>query len=196
VASSTASVTGNKRYASPDETLTSMGDYWWQATYGGDDSNNSASTPCADGAVTATTASPELTSETPLGLPAVVGGPVGDQVTLEDGYSPGGTLTFDIYDSDDCTGTTVFTQQSTVDGDQNCGVSFVNLTEAGSYWWEVTYSGDANNEPASTPCTDDAFTLAQASPELSSETPSPTQAVVASSFGDTVTLADGYRQRE
>jgi hypothetical protein len=99
-------------------------------------------------------------------------------------------ITFDIYESDDCTGTAVFSQQSTVDGDSSYEAS-ETVTAAGSFWWQVTYGGDANNEPASTPCTDGAITVTKADVELS-ETRSPVSGVVGDTFSDQVTLEGGY----
>ncbi len=192
--SDTVTVSGNSKYTSPADTVTTAGDYWWQASYSGDASNQApAATPCRDGAVSVTKAAPTLEAETPTPASATVGTSVADGVTLASGYDPSGTITFDLYRTDTCTGTPVYSSTATVTGDGIYSAVPETLTVVGSYYWQASYSGDGDNTPpAATPCASGKLTVAQAAPTLSSETPAPGSAVVGSSFADAVTLASGY----
>src|SRR5205085_2797146 len=123
--------------------------------------NQASSGTCGDSGETSTV------GKQPTGIgTAATSGTVGDAVhdvaTLSGATAnAGGTITFNLYgpsDTPDCCGDPVFT--STVDvngnGDYNSG-DFTPST-AGKYYWIASYSGDANNQPSSGSCGDEAET--------------------------------------
>jgi len=141
---------------------TSAGTYYWSAAYTGD-SNNKASTeqcgsPDEDTTVlravttTTTTSSQYKDGQTvPQQLPGVT---VGDTATvrgLNTGATAGGTVTFALYPSSNgvCAvnpvNTTAVTLKDNKDGTGTASVTGVAVTDAGTYYWVATYSGDTNN---------------------------------------------------
>lgn len=88
---------------------------------------------------------------TPSGsVPA--GGSVSDSALLSGGASPTGSVTFTLFAPGDTTcSTPIATQTAPLSGNM---ASSGNVTAgaAGTYNWVATYSGDANNSPATSPC--------------------------------------------
>jgi hypothetical protein len=153
---STVAVTaGNGDYASQPFTPTAAGTYRWVAEYSGDENNKGAGpTACEDAAesVVVSKAHPALRTLTrpTIRLP----GTVRDIAALSAGSEPTGTITFRLFGPDDatCSGAPVFTAQRTVTGNGFYGSGRFAPTQAGTYRWIATYSGDANNDPAATVC--------------------------------------------
>ncbi len=119
------------------------------------------STKCGDTGetLTASKAAPTLTTQatTPVGI----GGAATDTATLASAYQPGGTITFRLYGPSataSCSGTPVFTSTVPVSNAQATSAVFHPLV-AGSYYWVASYSGDMNNQAASTRCGDGGETL-------------------------------------
>jgi hypothetical protein len=76
-----------------------------------------------------------------------IGGTVSDSAVLVGGRVPGGSLTFQLFGPDD-TGcaTPIKTSSVTVNGTYTSPTA--TPTAIGTYNWRVSYSGDANNNPA------------------------------------------------
>jgi hypothetical protein len=87
------------------------------------------------------------TQASPGGL---LGTPVRDVATLAGGLGPTGTVTFALFSDDTCT-TQVFTSTNPVTG-ATATSDWFTPAAAGTYWWTAVYSGDAGNEPATSPC--------------------------------------------
>ncbi len=69
------------------------------------------------------------------------------------GVSPTGTITFRLYGPGDTScSSPVFTTTTTVSGTGSDDSSAYATRSAGTYNWIAAYSGDANNNPVSTPC--------------------------------------------
>jgi hypothetical protein len=95
-------------------------------------------------------AGPAITT-TPSGS-VPVGGNISDSATIIGGASPTGTVKFDLYGPGDATCTTpIATRTGTVTGGAAASGN-VTATTAGTYNWVATYSGDAANSPAVSPC--------------------------------------------
>ena len=112
--------------------------------------------------------------------------------TLFGGAEPlTGTLRFDLFGPDNtiCSGSPVFTSTKTVSGNGDYVADAFMTTSPGTYRFKVTYSGDANNAPVSSSCTDPAETVVvtkrnpvitgQASPRIT----------LGGTISDTVTLS-------
>src|SRR5947207_2031154 len=152
---------GNARYSpqtgfTPDVTPSGpdlTGTYQWNATYSGD-ANNYATKETADptAQVTVYTHMPTL-STTPDRTSVTLGPPVTlhDAAFLQGGFNPRGSITFTLVGPD---GTTVVdTEMVLVNGNglysTPTGFTPMGPYGAGTYQWNATYSGDANNNAAS-----------------------------------------------
>ncbi len=155
----TKTVTSNGNYTSADFTPTQAGTYRWIATYSGDDNNNAVSGACNDANESAT-----ITKATPtLSTNASAGGPAGttqirDTATLSGLVNPSGTrtITFKAYGPNDatCSDAPAFTDTKSVATDGTYTSADFTPTQAGTYRWIATYSGDANNTSPTTTCGD------------------------------------------
>jgi hypothetical protein len=143
-------VNGNGNYVSGSFTPSAPGTYLWTAVYSGDNLNNPATSPCnaTNESVVVNRAQPAMST-----LPNVL---PNDTATL-DGFNPTGTITFDLYLNADCTGAAAGSFPVTVNGDgtyasTNTTIKVVSPADT-VVSWIVTYSGDANNAPATSGCT-------------------------------------------
>jgi hypothetical protein len=132
------------------------GDYYWQAVYSGDANNNPATSVCTSEHLVVTKKSPAI-STAPNLIP-------NDDATISGALAPTGTITFKLFAPADatCAGAGAYSQTVTVNGNgtySTSNTSFVAST-LGTWRWQVTYSGDANNNPATSACGVERFTLA------------------------------------
>jgi hypothetical protein len=99
-------------------------------------------------------ASPTLSTTASAGV--VLGGSVNDTATLSGGSTPTGQITFSLYDRNDqsCSGPPIFTDTKAVSGNGDYQSAGFTPTGIGTYRWTASYSGDADNNPASTACND------------------------------------------
>ena len=150
----TATVSGNGDYTSDPYTTTAAGTIYWIASYGGDANNQAVSGACKDAGETSVVGKKQPTITT-LATPSVtVGETITDTATLSGGFNPTGTITFKAYSNDTCTAE-VFSDQETVDAGNGGYTSDAYTTTAtGTIYWIASYSGDANNLPASGACKD------------------------------------------
>ena len=177
------------------------GTYEWTASYSGDGNNNAVSGPKGDEPVIATT---QITFLTTSAIPSSVtldsteSATLKDSGTLTGGFNPTASLTFTLYAPD---GTTVVdTETVTVSGNgtYSTPTGYTLPTTglvAGTYQWVVSYSGDPNNDPASTTKGDEPVAVAPASPTIST-TPNTTDITLDGSgsptLKDSATLAGAY----
>ena len=105
-------------------------------------------------------ASPAITAEATVS--ANVGGTISDIAILSAGNAPTGAITFGLFSPTDstCSAAAVFTSIKTVTGNGTYPSDPYLATLAGSYRWIASYSGDANNNPATTACNDAGETSA------------------------------------
>jgi uncharacterized repeat protein (TIGR01451 family) len=155
-------------------TVTTVGTYLWIASYSGDANNNPVAGECGDEGETTIIEqfAPTITTvlhadgvEPAPTITVLFGTAVQDQAILAD-FSPtaGGTITFTVYTDDECTdvfadaGTKAVTMGTAPWSDP------VTFDVPGTYYWQAEYSGDANNAPAISECTDEVLTVT--SPDL------------------------------
>ena len=179
---STASTTGG--YAT-----TKTGTFRWTASWPGDANNQAASSGCTAEQVTIGPASPTL-GTTPSPSSGPVGSTLNDSASLTGGYSPTGQITFKLYPPSDtqCTGTAAYTQAVTVSGGTATTSPGFAANIAGTWRWTASYSGDANNNQASSGCQAEQVTLSPASPSMTT-TPS---LVLSAVNNDSATLSGGF----
>jgi hypothetical protein len=144
--------------------LTLAGTYYWQVSYSGDANNLAYTTPCGpSGQVETVTPAQQRTSltaqlsggghtGTAISVPA--GTPVTDSATLSgvNFAAATGSVTYTVYTNSACT-TAVFAtaEQITTRGTPPASAS-VSLSTPGTYYWQASYSGDANNAAAKSAC--------------------------------------------
>ncbi len=154
VDSETVSVSGSGTYATPTgytlpTTGTVTGTYQWNVTYNGDTNNNLASeTNNAAEQVVVSSASPTV-SATPNPTTVTLGTTAAnlkDSVVLSAGYFPTGTVTFKLFQ-----GSTLLDAETVAVNGNGTYATPVGYTlpttgtVTGTYQWNVTYNGNANN---------------------------------------------------
>ena len=188
-------MTGNGEYTTANTTpANAAGTWYWTASYNGDSNNNGATSGCGAETVQVAKASPTLTT-TPS-----PGGTVGtvvlnDTGTVGGGFQPGGTVTFSLYSNSACTGTPFYTTAPPIAVTGNGDDTTANTTPAnaaGTWYWTASYSGDPNNNPASSACGAETVVVAKASPTLST-TPSPGGTAGSVVLNDTGTVGGGFQ---
>ncbi len=157
-------VSGAGEYTTANTTpADAAGTWYWTASFSGDANNNPASSECGVETVAVAKSSPTLATSPSAGGTAgsVV---LNDTGTVGGGFQPGGSITFSLYGPGDtsCSGTPVYTTSPpiTVSGDgqytsANTGVANV----PGTWNWTVTYSGDGNNNGATSACGSESVTV-------------------------------------
>ncbi len=197
-------LTGDGTYTTPvGYTLPTSGavtgTYQWVVSYSGDANNRPAASAKGDEPVGVQAAGPVLSTATNPAQVAVGASPFNDSATLTGGYHPGGTLTFTLYASD---GTTLlYTDHVSVTGNgvysttsgDNPGGYVPSAT--GTYQWVVSYSGDGNNNPATSGLGDEQV-LATASPSFLTTSQAPSSVTLSGAgvptLKDSATLDGGY----
>ena len=95
------------------------------------------------GTITVTAATPTIaTAQQPA--TATVGSSIGDEATVTGGDNPTGTVTFDLYNNPNGTGTPLFTDTEPLSGGAATSAGYT-ATATGTVYWVATYSGDSNN---------------------------------------------------
>lgn len=124
----------------------------------------------------------------------VIGGSFHDVATLAGGNNPTGTITFELFGPDDadCTGTPVFTDTATVNGNGQYASDAYTPTAVGTYRWIAAYGGDAGNSAVSGECNDagENVVVRKAQPAIETMV-SAASGTIGASFTDTATLSGG-----
>ena len=169
---------------------TLVGTYQWDATYSGDANNNGVndiSNPAEQ--VTVNKDTPTF-STTPNVTAVTLGQPLFDIAHLELGFNPTGTITFTL----ELGGTTVDAKHVMVNQGNGTYLTPTGFTPTvvGTYQWDATYSGDANNngvndigDPA------EQVTVICFMPSTLISTPDGDQPVEMFKPGDLVTTSEG-----
>jgi hypothetical protein len=159
---STETVNGNGNYTSDPFTPGAPGTYRWIASYSGDALNNPATTACNDAneTVVVNKAKPgivTLVSDDSI----TIGSSVTDTATLSGGVNPTGTITFTVFGPDNatCSGAGTVVSTETVTGNGPYTSDPFTPGAPGTYRWIASYSGDGNNEAATTACNDPGETV-------------------------------------
>jgi hypothetical protein len=138
---------------SPGFTSNASGVWHWTAVYAGDTNNNPATSTCASEPVTVTKVTPTITTTLSTTTAVLTGTAVHDSATLSGATSsPSGTATYTVYTNNTCSagaqsaGTKTVTAGVVPDSDP------ITFNTAGTFYWQVVYSGDANNAAATSTC--------------------------------------------
>lgn len=154
IATRTGSVSAGGTATSGTIAAGGVGTYRWVAAYSGDDSNNPVTSACGDEQVVIVKATPGITTKPSGSVPA--GGVVSDTATVTGGFHPTGTVTFKLFAPGDTScATAIATRTDTLSGSGTAASGGVTIGAAGTYRWTATYSGDANNNAVTSPCSDE-----------------------------------------
>ncbi|WP_329385297.1 hypothetical protein OG625_25225 [Streptomyces sp. NBC_01351] len=169
-------VNGPGQYTtSPGYTTTAAGTYYWRAFYTGDPNNQAASTPCQDADETTVVRRTEPSISTQLlnaqGNPistATIGDFVHDSASLSGATTTaGGTVTYAYYTDAACSLNRVQVGSPvTVTNGVVPNSAAAQFNQVGTFYWQATYSGDANNMPAMSACTSEPLTVGKAPANL------------------------------
>ena len=153
-----AKVEGASVPASSSVKLEEVGTYFWQAEYSGDENNPPATTPCGVGAAI-------VTSPASLTVTLSGGGEEGAEIEVEEGTAVSaqtslsgaeaaaaeGTASYTVYENETCTEIADIAGVAEVEAGAPEPSGEVVLAP-GTYYWQVEYSGDGVNAPASSTC--------------------------------------------
>jgi hypothetical protein len=154
-------------------TATATGTDYWVAAYNGNTNNKAVSSPATSEPVTITQVTPTInTSQQPAS--AAVGSSIADKATVSGGYSPTGTVTFDLYNNSAGTGTPLFANTETISGGTATSTGYTAAV-AGTDYWVATYNGDTNNKAVSSPATSEPVIITPASPSITTAPGGPVQ---------------------
>ncbi|MEA2715954.1 MAG: hypothetical protein QOI99_271 [Actinomycetota bacterium] len=123
-----------------------------------------------------------------------VGFEIFDNANLTGGTNPTGMITFSLFAPGDTTcSTPIFTPSTpVVPGTTSYNSAHFTTTQAGTYQWTASYSGDANNTAASTACNDlaEQVVVTKANTVLTTTASAPI--ALGGTISDTAHLAGGF----
>jgi hypothetical protein len=198
VYSDTVTVFGNGTYSTAMGTNpggylpTTFGHYQWIAVYSGDSLNNGSQTAFGDEAETATPGTPATPAiNTQQHPPSTqVGSSIADSATVTGGFDPSGTVTFNLYNNPNGTGTPLFTDTEPLVGGTATSAGYT-ATATGTDYWVATYNGDSYNNPVTSGPASEPVTITPATPSINTQQ-QPPSATVGSSIADRATVAGGF----
>ena len=165
--STVKSVSGPATYTSDPVVVSEAGYYVWLASYSGDANNEASIHGCGDAKEVTLVDKADTTIITQVPSTTAQLDPTAtltDTATLSGGTldpAASGTITFTLYgpfasapDKDSCTeGKAIDTRTATVTGNGSYSpATGITVNETGFYTWVASYSGDANNKPATHDC--------------------------------------------
>ena len=166
--SSTVALGQNGTATSGDYTVTEQGTFHWVAAYSGDANNDPATGACGDQGETTIVNqfSPDITTALHSGdlsgakITVLFGSSATDQAVLTGASATaGGTVTYTVYSDANCTVKFADAGAKTVTNGIVPPSNAVVFPDAGTYYWQASYGGDAANAPALSVCTDEVLTV-------------------------------------
>ncbi|TMK50444.1 MAG: hypothetical protein E6G66_07500 [Actinobacteria bacterium] len=146
--------------------------------------------PCAalDSATTTwVNANPSISTTATNPVPAE--GIASDSATVSGGWNPGGSVTFQLFAPGDTTCQTPIASQDGTLAGGSASSGRVTVGGPGTYNWVANYNGDPNNNPVSSGCGAEPFTVPKITPNIST-TPSGT-VPAGGNVSDTATVSGG-----
>jgi hypothetical protein len=139
---------GNADYTSGNYTTTTVGNFFWKASYSGDNNNSAISGVCGeDGETSVVGKSPSTLNTEQSFYPNDTA-----TVTATDGGPPSGDVTFSLFNNSDCTGTPLYGPVSDdldANGEASTNNTSFAVSSSGTLYWKVEYEGDNSHNPVS-----------------------------------------------
>jgi len=150
------------------------GTYHWKASFPGDAYNSSYVSGCGDANETVTVGMASPTIATTLSkAKGSIGDAIHDGATLTGATSnAGGQVTYTVYTNTTCTAGAQNAGTKTVSGGSVPNSDAITFNNAGTWYWKVVYSGDANNNGATSTCTSETLVIDPSASPSSSASPS------------------------
>ena len=150
------------------------GTYHWKASFPGDAYNSSYVSGCGDANETVTVDKASPTIATTLSkAKGSIGDAIHDGATLTGATSnAGGQVTYTVYTNTTCTAGAQNAGTKTVSGGSVPNSDAITFNNAGTWYWKVVYSGDANNNGATSTCTSETLVIDPSASPSSSASPS------------------------
>jgi hypothetical protein len=184
-------VSGDNNYNTPGVSVSlGAGTYHWVVSLTAD-ANNNAPADVTDESFSVGKATPSISTTVSSGS-VTVGASIFDKATVTGGYSPTGTVTFQLY-SDPTETNLVWTDPTAEPLNANGVATSASYTTAaaGDLYWVATYNGDANNKCVSSGASDEHVVVNKATPGITT-TVSSSSVTVGDSISDKATLSGGY----
>src|SRR5207302_443400 len=144
----------NATYETPKgTTISSVGSYYWFASYSGDHNNSATHSGCADDRreLARTPPTSETTQQPATGTVSAI---FKDKATISGLFgSPEGTIPFNLYANPQPQSTPLFpyTRSSDLNATYETPKG-TTISSVGSYYWFASYSGDHNNSATHSGC--------------------------------------------
>ena len=116
----------------------------------------------------------------------------GDSATLAGGFTPGGTITFNVFGPGDSScATSLSSSTATANGNGTYTSGTFTPSSPGTYLWVASYGGDSDNNGATASCgaTGESVVVAKATTSISTQASAGVP--VGGSVSDTATLGGG-----
>jgi hypothetical protein len=168
----TKTVTNGVVPNSDNWTPNAAGNFWFQATYSGDANNTGpVSSACTSEPITVLPNTPTINTQLVPAGPVNVGTSVHDTATLVGATAnAGGTVSYAVYSNNTCTTLVQTLGTKTVTNGVVPNSDNWTAGPAGNFWFQATYSGDANNTgPVSSSCTSEPITVAPNTPTVATQ---------------------------
>jgi hypothetical protein len=149
--SSTVEVSGNGSYRSAPFVPSRVGAFRWTVSYSGDPNHAPATVGCGGATSSISQATPSITGG--VDTRPTVGTSFEVTATLQGGFAPAGSITFQIYGpvASGC-GKPLAVDKVSVNGNSTIRSDPFVAERPGRYSFVATYPGDAANQGATTPC--------------------------------------------
>ena len=156
-------------------TFSNAGTWYWQAVYSGDANNAAAKSTCNEETLVVDKNGPSITTVLVPGSPVAIGTVVHDTATLSNATaSAGGTVTYTYYTNDTCTAGAQSAGTVNVTNGVVPNSNPITFSNAGTWYWQAVYSGDANNAGAKSSCNEETLVVDPTPTPTPSPTPTPT----------------------
>jgi hypothetical protein len=184
----TKTVTNGVVPNSNDVTFNTSGTFYWQASYSGDSINQPAKSACTSEILTVGKASPSIAT-TLSATSVAIGTAVHDSSTLTGASATaGGTVTYTVYSDSACSLNAQSAGTKTVTNGVVPDSNAITFNSAGTFYWQAVYSGDTNNNGATSTCTSEIVTVNPNQPTIAT-TLSATSGNIGDSVHDSATLS-------